>query len=131
VLWMFAMGLADLWGIVVLHCQKVESTEWLKHKRCANGLNKPMADLGFSFPLRFGKRWLEFVKHAFGGSPKLFSSGIAISMTNRIDCSELVTSYTKLCKMNQSYKMNLQRTDHRAGSNCAKWKTCMTHKIPI
>ena len=27
--------------------------------------------------------------------------------------------------------MNLQRTDHSAGSNCAKWKTCMTHKIPI
>ena len=27
--------------------------------------------------------------------------------------------------------MNQQRTDHSAGSNCAKWKTCMTHKIPI
>ena len=27
-----AMGLADLWGIADLHCQKVESTKWLKHK---------------------------------------------------------------------------------------------------
>ena len=25
-------GLADLWGIADLHCQKVESTKWLKHK---------------------------------------------------------------------------------------------------
>ena len=27
-----AMGLADLWGIADLHCQKVESTKWLKHR---------------------------------------------------------------------------------------------------
>ena len=26
------MGLADLWGIADLHCPKVESTKWLKHK---------------------------------------------------------------------------------------------------
>ena len=26
------MGLADLWGIANLHCWKVESTKWLKHK---------------------------------------------------------------------------------------------------
>ena len=30
--WMLAMGLADLLGIADLHCQKVESTKWLKHK---------------------------------------------------------------------------------------------------
>ena len=29
-----AMGLADLWGIADLHCRKVESTKWLKHKLC-------------------------------------------------------------------------------------------------
>ena len=27
-----AMGLADLMGIADLHCRKVESTKWLKHK---------------------------------------------------------------------------------------------------
>ena len=27
-----AMGLADLLGIADLHCRKVESTKWLKHK---------------------------------------------------------------------------------------------------
>ena len=26
------MGLADLLGIADLHCRKVESTKWLKHK---------------------------------------------------------------------------------------------------
>ena len=26
------MGLANLWGIADLHCQKVESIKWLKHK---------------------------------------------------------------------------------------------------
>ena len=30
--WILAMGLADLLGIVDLHCRKVESTKWLKHK---------------------------------------------------------------------------------------------------
>jgi hypothetical protein len=25
-------GLADLWGIAEVHCQKVESTKWLQHK---------------------------------------------------------------------------------------------------
>ena len=47
------MGLADLLGIADLHCQKVESTKWLKYKLRAsigaNSLNKPMADLGFLF----------------------------------------------------------------------------------
>ena len=28
------MGLADLLGIADLHCRKVESTKWLKHKLC-------------------------------------------------------------------------------------------------
>ena len=27
-----AMDMADLWGIADLHCRKVESTKWLKHK---------------------------------------------------------------------------------------------------
>ena len=60
-----AMGLADLWGIEDLHCQKVESAKWLKHKlratKGANNLNKPMVDLGFL-------SWLEFVMQAFGDS---------------------------------------------------------------
>ena len=30
--WILAMGLADLSGIADMHCQKVESTKWLKHK---------------------------------------------------------------------------------------------------
>ena len=30
--WILAMGLADLWGIADLHCQKVESTKWLEYK---------------------------------------------------------------------------------------------------
>ena len=30
--WILAMGLADLLGFANLHCQKVESTKWLKHK---------------------------------------------------------------------------------------------------
>ena len=38
----------------------------------------------FHFPLRFAKGRLEFVTQAFGGSPKLSSSGLAISMTNLI-----------------------------------------------
>ena len=29
-----AMGLADLLGIADLHCQKVESTKWLRLKLC-------------------------------------------------------------------------------------------------
>ena len=32
--WMLAMGLADLWEIADLHCRKVQSTKWLKHKLC-------------------------------------------------------------------------------------------------
>ena len=40
------------------------------------GLNKPMADLGFT------RGQFEFVKQAFGDSPKLCSSGLAVFMTN-------------------------------------------------
>ena len=40
-------------GIADLHCRKVESNKWLKHKlrpqQEADSLNKPMADLGFLF----------------------------------------------------------------------------------
>ena len=43
------MGLADLLGIEDLHCGKVESTKWLKHKLEASSLNKLTADLGFLF----------------------------------------------------------------------------------
>ena len=45
------MGLADLLGIADLHCGKVESTKWLKHKLEASSLNKPTADLGFLFEI--------------------------------------------------------------------------------
>ena len=33
-IWMIriAIGLPDLWGIADLHCRKVKSTKWLKHK---------------------------------------------------------------------------------------------------
>ena len=39
--WILAMGLADLLGIADLHCRKVESTKWLKHKlkSCRTGPN--------------------------------------------------------------------------------------------
>ena len=40
------------------------------------GLNKPMADLGFT------RGQFEFVTQAFGDSPKLCSSGLAVFMTN-------------------------------------------------
>ena len=76
------MGLANLLGIADLHCRKLESTKWLKHKLRAtlggqwfeqtNGRSR------FSFPLRFDGGQLEFVKQAFGESPKLSSSGLAI-----------------------------------------------------
>ena len=32
ILYCVAMGLADLLGIADLHCRKVESNKWLKHK---------------------------------------------------------------------------------------------------
>ena len=41
------------WGIADMHCRKVESNKWLKHKLSAtigaDSLNKAMADLGFLF----------------------------------------------------------------------------------
>ena len=39
---------------------------------------------GFPFPLRFAGGRLELVTQAFGGSPKLSSRGLSISMTNPI-----------------------------------------------
>jgi hypothetical protein len=76
------MGLADLRGIADLHCRKVESTKWLKHKLRATlgGQKFEQTDgrSGFSFPLGFARGRLEFVMQAFGDSPKLSSSGSAI-----------------------------------------------------
>ena len=66
------MGLADHWEIADLHCLKVECTKWLKHKLRAIGRS------GFSFLLRFAGGRLEFVTQAFGDSPKLSSSGLAV-----------------------------------------------------
>ena len=82
------MGLADLWGIADLHCRKFKNTKWLKHKHRATlggqQLEQTDGRSGFSFPLRFAGGRLEFVTQAFRGSPKLSSSGLAISMTNQI-----------------------------------------------
>ena len=66
----------------LLHCQKVESTKRLKHKPrdTLGGQQFEQTDgrSGFSFPLRFAGGRLEFVTQAFGDSPKLSSSGLAI-----------------------------------------------------
>ena len=82
------MGLADLFGIADLHCRKVECTKWLKHKLRVTlegqYFEQTKGISGFSFPLRFTRGQLEFVMQAFGDSPKLFSSGLVISMTNLI-----------------------------------------------
>ena len=86
--WILAMGLANLLGIADLHCRKVESTKWLKHKLRATlgGQQFEQTDgrSGFPFPLRSVGGRLEFVTQILGGSPKLSSSGLAISMTNLI-----------------------------------------------
>ena len=75
------MSLADLLGIADLHCRKVESTKWLKHKLRATigGQQFKQTDgrSGFSFPLNFSGGRLEFVTQAFGDSPKLSSTGLA------------------------------------------------------
>ena len=75
------MGLADLLGIADLHCRKVESTKWLKHKMRATlrGQYFEQTDgrSGFSFPLSFSGGRLEFVTQAFRDSPKLSSNGLA------------------------------------------------------
>ena len=60
-----AMGLADLLGIVDLHCRKVETTKWLRYKlRATIGGQKfeqTEGRSGFPFPLRFAGGQLEFV----------------------------------------------------------------------
>ena len=77
------MGLADLLGIADLHCRKVESTKWLKHKLRATigGQKFEHTDgrSGFPLPLRFAVG-----QQDFGGSLNLFRSGLATSMTNLI-----------------------------------------------
>ena len=82
------MGLADLFGIADLHCCKVESTKWLKHKLRATIECQQFVQTegrsGFPFPLRSVGGQLEFVTWILGGSPKLSSSGLAIFMTNLI-----------------------------------------------
>jgi hypothetical protein len=44
------MGLADLLGIADLHCRKVESTKWLKHKLRATIGGQTDGRSGFPFP---------------------------------------------------------------------------------
>ena len=82
------MGLADLLGIADLHCPKVESTKWLKPKlRATIGgqyFEQTNGKSGFSFPLRSDGGWLEFVARILGGSWKISSSVLDISMTNLI-----------------------------------------------
>ena len=76
------MGLADLCGIADLHFRKLESPKWLKHKlRATLGgqqVEQTNGRSGFSFPLRFTRERLEFATQAFGDSPKLSSTGLAI-----------------------------------------------------
>ena len=79
--WILAIGLADLLGIADLHCQKIESTKWLKNKLRAS-IGGQCGICGFPFPLGFAGGRLEFVMQVFGDSPKLSSSGLAITMTN-------------------------------------------------
>ena len=74
-------------AIADLHCRKVESTEWLKHKLCH--VRRPIVStnrwqIWVSFSLEVCRGWLEFITQAFGGSPKLSSSGLAIPMTNLV-----------------------------------------------
>ena len=83
------MGLADILGTADLHCRKVESTKWLKYKLRATigGQQFEQTDgrSGFPFPLRSVGGRLEFITQILEDSPKLSSSGLAISMTNLID----------------------------------------------
>ena len=93
------MGLADLLGIADLHCRpalpkgrkyQMVKTQTQSHVRRPVGclivtklgefssLNKPIAYLGFLFPLSFSEGRLEFVTQAFGDSLKLSSTGLAI-----------------------------------------------------
>ena len=76
--WILAMGLADLLGIADLHCQKVESTKWLKHKLRAmiggQKFEQTNGRSGFPFRLKSVGGWLEFVPWILGGSHKLSSS---------------------------------------------------------
>ena len=73
------MGLVDLLGIADLHCRKVKSTKWLKHKLRATigGQEFEQTDgrSGVPFPLRSVRGRLEFITQILGGSPKLSSNG--------------------------------------------------------
>ena len=64
------MGLADLFGIADLHCRKVESTKWLKHKLRATIGGQEFEQTndrsGFPFPMRFAWGRLEFVRRILG-----------------------------------------------------------------
>ena len=75
-LWILAMGLADILGIADLHCRKVESTKWLKHKlRATLGgqqFEQTEGRSGFPLPLRFAGGRLEFVMQVFGDSRAMF-----------------------------------------------------------
>ena len=86
--WILAMGLADLLGIADLHCLKVESTKWLKHKLRATiaGQKFEQTDGRSNIPFLLGsfEGRLVFVKRLLGGSLKLSSSGLTISLTNLI-----------------------------------------------
>ena len=82
-------GICRSLGIANLHCGKVESTKWLKHKLCH--IRRPIV-LTIRCQIWISRGRLEFVTQAFGGSPKLSSSGLAISMTNPI-CSFIHKDY--------------------------------------
>ena len=76
------MGLADFLGIGDLHWRKVGSNKWLKHQPGAKlggqEFEKNDGRTWFSFPLGFSGGRVEIVPPAFGDSPKLSSTGLAI-----------------------------------------------------
>ena len=114
--WILAMGLADLLGIADLHCQKVKSTKWLKHKLRATigGQQFEQTDgrSGFPFSLRSVGGRLEFVTWILGGSLKLSSSGLAISMTNLLVQNLQLSFIQKLFLLAQGSVLVLQGVSH-------------------
>ena len=61
--WILAMGLADLQGIADLHCRKVESTKWLKHKMRATLGGQQQIWVSFSFEVHRGYIYISSVKN--------------------------------------------------------------------
>ena len=83
--WILAMGLADLLGDCRAALRKGRKYQMVKTQTESHDRRPVVGRSGFPFPLRSVGGRLEFITQILGGSPKLFSSGLAISMTNLID----------------------------------------------